>query len=121
VNLEPPFLHHMIKEQVGLRGKSYIVVGDANNFSSPKFETYAPDMASFMQNAFTQHCPDDKLAQFLLAVEPGAYLLCNGWDPRMSRRLGNQEGMLCQTEPRGLALLKVELWRRTTQKPRSAA
>ena len=37
-------------------------------------------------------CSNDDIALFMLAVQPGAFLGCNGWDPRFAKPLGTPKG-----------------------------
>ena len=37
-------------------------------------------------------CTNDDIALFMLAVEPGAFLGCNGWDPQFGKPLGTPKG-----------------------------
>jgi len=37
-------------------------------------------------------CSDFVLASFLLALEPGCFLICNGWDPVFEQPLGRPDG-----------------------------
>ena len=89
----PPHLNTLIRDNQRA-GYPYVVVGGANSYSNPKLETLAPTGPA---NAGGQNISDGRslkicdqgiLAQFLLAVEPGAFLLCNGYDDRFSRPLG---------------------------------
>jgi len=89
----PPKLHQIIKAQRAVN--KYVVVGGSNSFSSPKHEV--------LDQNITAHASTDVLAQFLLAIEPGAYLLANGWDERFSRPLGL---------PVGDAVVEGTLWTR---------
>lgn len=68
--------------QHALRNYKYLIVGCENCFSSPKAET----------SALKSHCSESMVAAFLLAVEPGAFLLCNGWDDNFALRLGSPMG-----------------------------
>jgi hypothetical protein len=54
-----------------------------------------------------QICTPNVLSQFLLAVEPGAYLLCNGWDARFGRPLGLPVGNATSSGASG-----SRVWRR---------
>ena len=38
----------------------------------------------------TSKCSSDDVALFMLGVEPGAFLGCNGWDPSFAKPLGGQ-------------------------------
>jgi hypothetical protein len=88
--LPPPRLHESIVANMA-SGKPYVVVGGANSYSNPKFESL-PSGQNISDGQSLKYCSDDVLAQFLLAVEPGAYLLCNGWDTRFGRPLGHPTG-----------------------------
>ena len=68
-----------------------MVVGGSNAYSNPKTETPATGQ-NLADGRSLQRCSDDLVAQFLLAVEPGAFLLCNGWDARFGRPLGLPTG-----------------------------
>merc|ERR1712060_234437 len=67
-------------EQVrtGLQNFKYLIVGCENCYSDPKTE----------KSALESTCSESQLAAFLLAVEPGAFLLCNGWDDNFALPLG---------------------------------
>jgi hypothetical protein len=81
----PPHLHQLINST---RAKgSYLVVGGSNSYSNPKTETL-PSGQNISDGRSLERCNDDTVAQFLLGLEPGAYLLCNGWDSRFGRKLG---------------------------------
>jgi len=43
-------------------------------------------------NDVSSECTDDDVAVFLLSVEEGAFLECNGWDDQFSKPLGNPLG-----------------------------
>lgn len=43
-------------------------------------------------NDVSSECTDDNIAIFLLAVEEGAFLECNGWDEQFAKPLGNPLG-----------------------------
>merc|ERR1719446_199264 len=64
--------------RTALQNFKYVVVGCQNCYSSPGSE----------KSALPSQCDDSKVALFLLAVEPGAFLLCNGWDDKYSLPLG---------------------------------
>lgn len=85
----PPQLHAVIKAQTDHGG--YVVVGGSNAYSNPKQET-TPAGQNISDGRSLQRCPDNMVAQFLLGLEPGAYLLCNGWDSRFGRPLGKPLG-----------------------------
>lgn len=75
-----------------LKGYRYVIVGPANDFSAPtRKETGAST------------CKETLIATFLLAMEPGCFLLCNGWDADFGRPLG---------APTGPAVLKNGQWAR---------
>ena len=42
-------------------------------------------------------CTDNEIAMFLLTVEKGAILGCNGWDEQFSKPLGDPTGPAVQT------------------------
>lgn len=91
----PPELHATIQAQRAI--DRYVIVGGANSFSSPKSESLppAPDGKggqNISDGRSLKLCSEDVLAQFLLSVEPGAYLLCNSWDERFARPLGKPHG-----------------------------
>jgi hypothetical protein len=75
-----------------LENYKYLVVGGANDFSNPQRETLPPGAPGVGQNLADgrslRTCPPGLVALFLLAVQPGAFLLCNGWDKRFDRKLG---------------------------------
>jgi len=56
----------------------YAIVGCANCFSSPKGE----------EDSLPSKCSESQIAAFLLALEPGAFVLCNGWDEHFDLPLG---------------------------------
>lgn len=60
----------------------YVIVGSGNGFSDPH---HNPE-------SLVSHCDDNKIAAFLLALEPGCFALCNGWDPLYARPLGQPLG-----------------------------
>merc|ERR1711957_164461 len=68
--------------RTGLQNFKYLVVGCMNCYSNPATET----------SALESKCDESKVAVFLLAVEHGAFLLCNGWDERYSLHLGRPKG-----------------------------
>jgi len=82
----PPRLHEQISGNIATNFP-YVVVGGANSFSNPKLETPAAGQ-NISDGRSLKICDEDTLAQFLLGVEPGAFLLCNGWDARFERPLG---------------------------------
>ena len=86
-HLTPLESHALIKAQRAIN--SYVVVGGSNHFSSPKIETLKQNISD---GRSYEECSQNVLAQFLLAVEPGAYLLCNAWDERFARPLGLPTG-----------------------------
>eukprot|EP00666_Eupelagonemidae_sp_cell4sb_P000574 gene574-12296_t len=106
----PPGLHKKILAGVARGG--YVVVGGSNSYANPKKETL-PTGQNISDGRSLRKCSEDKLAQFLLGVEPvlgglrrtsadsttlpGAYLLCNGWDERFGRPLGLPLGPPAQT------------------------
>ena len=75
-----------------LKNYKYLVFGGANDFSNPQRETLPPGAPGVGQNLADgrslRTCPPELVALFLLAVQPGAFLLCNGWDDRFDRKLG---------------------------------
>ena len=85
-DLAPPHLRAAVLADTA--GGNYVVVGDPNAISNPKYETLPAGQDLGDGRVSLQRCSDDVLAQFLLAVEPGAFLLCNGWDARFGRPLG---------------------------------
>merc|ERR1712151_326114 len=64
--------------QTALTNYKYAIVGCSNCFSSPKAE----------ESSLPSQCTESQLAAFLLAVEPGAFILCNGWDEHFDLPLG---------------------------------
>jgi hypothetical protein len=84
--LAPPHLRAAVLADTA--GGNYVVVGGSNAYSNPKTETLPAGQDLGDGRVSLQRCSDDVLAQFLLAVEPGAFLLCNGWDARFGRPLG---------------------------------
>merc|ERR1712166_119117 len=86
----PPHLHRIVRAN---RAKgSYVVVGGSNRYSNPKLETL-PTGQNISDGRSLRNCDEDMLAQFLLAVESGVYLLCNGWDQRFGLPLGRPLGL----------------------------
>ena len=85
----PPHLHELINATRATG--SYAVVGGSNSYSNPKLETL-PSGQNISDGRSLQRCDDNTVAQFLLGLEPGAYLLCNGWDSRFGRKLGSPLG-----------------------------
>ena len=86
----PPQLAKDIEANMAA-GYEYVVVGGANAYSNPKKET--PQKGQDLADGRSlRTCPDSAVAAFLLAVQPGAYLLCNGWDARFGRALGLPRG-----------------------------
>jgi hypothetical protein len=81
----PPHMHDIIMANTAKGG--YVVVGGSNSYANPKHETL-PAGQNISNDGSLRMCTEDTLAQFLLGVEPGAYLLCNGWDTRFGRPLG---------------------------------
>lgn len=63
------------------RGFEYLIIGGANEFSAPTHNETG-----------VSQCSESVVAAFLMAVRPGAFLLCNGWDPLYSRPLGKPLG-----------------------------
>lgn len=100
--LPPPHLSEYIKSNMR-SGKPYVIVGGANSFSDPRSETLAQNQDIGDGRSLRKTCTEDRVAQFLLAVEPGAYLLCNAWDERFGRPLG---------KPTGDAMLTGTTWTR---------
>merc|ERR1712050_404094 len=76
---------------VGLKNFKYLVVGCENCYSSPVTET----------SALESKCDETKVANFLLAVKPGAFLLCNGWDEKFALPLGLPQGPAKQNAKSG--------------------
>ena len=75
-----------------LENYKYVVVGGANDFSSPEAETL-PENQDLADGRSLKRCATNTtLAQFLIVIEPGMFLLCNGWDDRFSRPLGRPTG-----------------------------
>ena len=66
----------------GLQNFKYVVVGCENCYSNPATET----------SKLESKCSESAVALFLLAVEPGAFLLCNGWDEHFGSPLGMPKG-----------------------------
>jgi len=58
--------------KTALKFYKYVIAGSANGFSNPKWQWPGEDMKN--------HCKEDQMAAFLIAVEPGAFILCNGFD-----------------------------------------
>jgi len=100
-SLPPPLLSDYIKSNMR-KSKPYVIVGGSNSFSDPRAETL-PAGQDISDGRSLKHCSNDVVAQFLLAVEPGAYLLCNAWDERFQRPLGL---------PLGDATLRGTAWTR---------
>merc|ERR1719460_1580678 len=82
-----------IIEQIstGLQHFKYVILGCENCFSNPKTET----------SALESQCSETQVAAFLLAVEPGAFLLCNGWDESFALPLGSPTGPAKQNAKTG--------------------
>lgn len=70
-----------------LQHYTYLIIGGSNSFSNPKMESL-PTGQNLADGRSLRTCDSDLVARFLLAVEPGVFLLCNGWDPRFDRKLG---------------------------------
>lgn len=66
------------KVKTALKFYKYVVVGSPNGFSNPKHQWPGEDMKN--------HCHEDEMAAFLIAVESGAFLLCNGFDDNLFTR-----------------------------------
>ena len=83
----------------------YLIVGGANSFSNPEQESL-PAGQNLSDGRSLHMCSVNTVAQFLLAVEPGVFLLCNGWDARFDRKLGL---------PTGKAVLNnsMQVWKRS--------
>jgi len=64
--------------KTALTNYKYAIFGCANCFSSPKAE----------QDSLPSKCTESQLAVFLLALEPGAYVLCNGVADEFALPLG---------------------------------
>ena len=69
----------------------YLIVGRANDYSNPKAESL-PTGQNLADGRSLKTCKVELVAAFLLAVEPGVFLLCNGWDDRFDRPLGLPTG-----------------------------
>ena len=93
----------------------YIVIGSANDFSNPEHETL-PENQDLADGRSLKFCKTNTtLAQFLIAIEPGMFLLCNGWDDRFDRPLGKPTGKATldnatQTWTRGFASGATVTW-----------
>ena len=83
----------------------YLIVGGANDYSNPKMESL-PSGQNLADGRSLKSCSSSHIAVFLLAVEPGCFLLCNGWDDRFDLALG---------VPKAKAVLnpKTKVWSRT--------
>merc|ERR1712232_184071 len=77
--------------RTALQNYRYLVVGCENCYSSPVTET----------SALESKCDETKVANFLLAVKPGAFLLCNGWDEKFALPLGSPNGLAKQDPETG--------------------
>ena len=78
----PPYLARQIRAALSNYG-SVIVGTDA------ELPTAGP---SRWGTGFQSFCGDTAIALFLLALEPGAFLLCQGWDERFGLPLGAPSG-----------------------------
>jgi len=65
----------------------YLIIGGSNDYSNPKMESL-PNGQNLADGRSMRTCDTDLVSRFLLAVEPGVFLLCNGWDSRFDRKLG---------------------------------
>lgn len=64
--------------QMALTNYKYAILGGSNSYSNAKHE----------EDSLLSHCSETHLAVFLLALEPGAFLLCNGWSDEFALPLG---------------------------------
>jgi len=69
----------IIQVQTAVTNFKYVIVGCQNCFSNPKTE----------KDSLPSQCSGTQVAAFLLALQPGAFLLCNGWDDKFALPLGN--------------------------------
>ena len=65
----------------------YLVIGGANAYSNPLRESLIHGQ-NLSDGRSLHRCSETVVSLFLLALEPGLYLLCNGWDDRFDRPLG---------------------------------
>jgi hypothetical protein len=64
----------------GLKNYKYIIVGGSNDYVHPS------------DNSTAGTCDETKVAAFLIAAEPGCFLLCNGYGAFQANKLGLPSG-----------------------------
>lgn len=86
----------------GLQNYKYIIIGQSNDYVAPT------------NNDTSAKCSESDVAAFLLAVEPGCFLLCNGYAAWQEYKLGQPRGPAKQdssgTWTRSFAFGTVATW-----------
>ena len=78
-----------------------LIIGGSNDFSNPKLESVEPGQ-NLADGRSLRTCSEALVAEFLMALEPGMFLLCNGWDDRFDRKLGKPLGKAVEDSASGV-------------------